>query len=73
MIWTTSIIGGMLWLSAKFRSLETLIYTEMSKQDQHVYRIETRVQRLEFKAFGHTSLGHTADTTAPDNEATFPS
>lgn len=58
LVWTTSVIGGMIWLNGKFRSLEGTIYRESEKlrreYDGKFYHHNTRIQRLEIKAFGFT-------------------
>lgn len=73
MVWTSSIIGGIIWLSAKFRGLEKTIYREMDKlrreSNTRFYSHDTRIQRLEIKTFGFTK-GNGADT--PDDGKTFP-
>lgn len=57
--WTTSVIILAGWLHAKFRFLESTIYREMEKRralvDREFRIIETKMQRLEIKAFGFTT------------------
>lgn len=73
-VWTTSIVGGVIWLTGKFRALEKIIYREMDKHrkedDVHFYAHGTRLQRLEIKAFGFT--GGNGGPVVPDSGATFP-
>lgn len=66
-IWTTSIIGGMIWLTNKFRNLEKTIYKEIGRVS---YNHDTRIQRLEYKAFGFS--GSNGGPVIPDDGATFP-
>ena len=74
LIWTTSIIGGIIWLGVKFRDVEKTIYREMYKLRREYeikyYTHNTRIQRLEIRAFGFTTtqLG----PTIPDDGETFP-
>lgn len=74
LIWTTSVIGGMVWLNAKFRSHESILYRELAKLRRELaamnYSYNTRIQRLEIKAFGFTGGNGTA--VEPDDGKTFP-
>ena len=58
LVWTTSVIGGMIWLNGKFRSLENTIYRELEKMrreyELRLFSHNARIQRLEIKAFGFT-------------------
>ncbi len=73
LVWTTSVIGGMIWLNGKFRNIEKAIYRESEKlrreYDGKFNGHNTRIQRLEIKAFGFTD-GNGA--SQPDDGATFP-
>lgn len=57
-VWTTSIIGGIIWLTGKFRGLERALYRETDKHRRENDALFTnhlvRIQRLEIKAFGFT-------------------
>lgn len=57
-IWTTSIIGGVIWLNTKFRSVERAIYREDERHrktnDARFNDLLLRVQRLELRVFGFT-------------------
>lgn len=59
--YTASLIGLMLWLTGKFRSVEVLIYKEMSGlKDEHrdaVGDVRDRVYKLEVAVFGVTNTG----------------
>lgn len=61
LVWTATVVSAMLWLSAKFRSIEATIYREMDKRrremDPLIQDLFTRTQRLEFKVFGFTHSG----------------
>ena len=74
MVWTTSIIGGIIWLNGKFRSLEKAIYIESDKlrreYEHRLYNQNTRTQRLEIKVFGFS--GTNGGAVEPDDGATFP-
>lgn len=58
LIWTTSIIGGVVWLSAKFRIIERAIYREderhRAKNDAEFEEQRLRIHRLELRVFGFT-------------------
>lgn len=57
-LWSASIIGGMIWLNTKFRSLEKSIYREdekhRQKNDEEFEDHKLRIQRLELRVFGFT-------------------
>jgi hypothetical protein len=71
MVWTSSIVGAVLWLSGKFRGVEQTIYKEMDKLRREVearhYNINTRIQRLEIKLFGFAGPDRSTATTPQDN------
>lgn len=69
-VWTTSVIGGMIWLTSKFRNLEKTIYRESAKHSISLYAHNTRIQRLEIKAFGFA--GGNGGPVIPDSGASFP-
>lgn len=69
-VWTTSIIGGMIWLTGKFRHLEKTIYREAAKHSVTLYAHNTRIQRLEIKAFGFS--GSNGGPVIPDSGDSFP-
>lgn len=73
MVWTTSVIGGIIWLNTKFRSIETIVYRELEKYrnryDTHLYANDTRLQRVELRLFGFT--GGNGASSSDDGE-TFP-
>ena len=58
LVWTTSVIGGMIWLNAKFAAIHSLVYREMDKhrrEDDRQFDEQGRaIQRLELNAFGFT-------------------
>lgn len=74
LVWTTSIIGGMIWLNAKFRGVEQTVYREAAKLrhefDAKHYNLNTRTQRLELRLFGFS--GTNGATVIPDDGDTFP-
>lgn len=57
-LWTSSIIGGMVWLNAKFRNVEKAIYREderhRTRNDAEFEETKLRIQRLELRIFGFT-------------------
>lgn len=57
-LWTSSVIAGMVWLNAKFRNVERAIYREDEKHrttnDARFNDLLLRVQRLELRVFGFT-------------------
>ena len=57
-LWTASVVSVVLWLSAKFRSLERLIYSEANKIMRRNSELEIRLMRVELKVFGFT---HTSE------------
>lgn len=74
LVWTTSVIGGMLWLNAKFRGIEKTVYREAARlrhdfEARH-YNLNTRTQRLELKLFGFS--GTNGGAVMPDDGETFP-
>lgn len=73
-IWTTSVITGMLWLTNKFRSLEATIHRESNRNRQmfetQLHHHATRLLRLEIKAFGYS--GTNGGSVIPDDGESFP-
>lgn len=72
-VYTASVVGGVVWLNGKFRSLEKTIYKELEKHagrnDRLFGQLSTRILRLEIKAFGFThapSLQQTSEDESPD-------
>ncbi len=57
-VYTSSIIGLVMWLSNKFRAVERIFYRELSgykaRSDHNFLAYGLRIQRLELKAFGFT-------------------
>jgi len=74
LVWTTSIIGGMVWLTGRFRMLEASIHRESNKNRQmfeaQLHLHSSRIQRLEIKAFGFTATNGGA--SIPDDGESFP-
>ena len=58
--YTVSIVGLVLWLTTKFRSLEVLIYKEMnSLKEEHrddIEDIRNRLYRVELATWGTTKV-----------------
>lgn len=58
MVWTSSIIAGVIWLESRFRRVEGIFYKELDSHktevDEKFANHSQRVQRLELKAFGFT-------------------
>jgi len=69
-VWTTSIVGGVIWLMSWFRRLEKTIYRESAKHSAVLYHYDTRIRRLETKAFGFS--GGNGGPVVPDDGETFP-
>lgn len=74
LVWTCSVIGGMVWLNAKFRGVEKTIYREADKlrreYEGRLYGHNTRIQRLEIKAFGFS--GGNGGMSNVDEGQSFP-
>lgn len=74
LVWTTSVITGMIWLTNKFRNLEATIYRESQKNrsqfETQLWNHSTRIQRLELRAFGFT--GTNGGAQVPDDGESFP-
>jgi hypothetical protein len=74
LVWTTSVIGGMIWLNGKFRSIEQTVYKEATRLrhefDVKHYSLNTRIMRLEMKGFGYS--GGNGGPVTPDDGESFP-
>lgn len=57
-VWTTTVVGVVIWLSSKFRNLEVLLYRELNKHRREIDLTlndhQRRLQILELKGFGYT-------------------
>lgn len=67
MVWTTSVIGGVVWLNAKFRRVEVNFFREADKRrrevDAELRHHAVKIQRLEIYNFGITG----PDFQMPEN------
>ena len=65
--WTGSVIGLVLWLTGRFRSLEAALYRETNslrwESDRKFNANQTKIQRLEIKVFGFTPAAIAQPTT----------
>lgn len=56
--WTVSVIAGAIWLTAKFRAIEVILYKELGQHrreiDERFVQQGDRIQRLEIREFGVT-------------------
>lgn len=61
LLWTTTVVGVVVWLESKFRRLEKLFYKELythtEEDDSKFENHGRRIQRLEIKSFGFTHAG----------------
>lgn len=57
LVWTTSVIGGVLWLNMKFGKIEKLVFREIHKVDVENQSQNMRIQRLELRTFGFIEVG----------------
>lgn len=56
-VWTTTVVALTMWLSRRFRALESLIYRKINEIEKHYYRLHTRLYRIELRVFGSTFAG----------------
>lgn len=64
-VWTTSVVAMVSWLTGKFRHVEVQIYREGDKLKRIVNRHSVRLQRLEADTFGVTHSGEFEDGAEP--------
>lgn len=59
-VYTSSVVGLVLWLSNKFRAMERTFYRELAKHNRQADDIFAtyglRIQRLELRTFGFTEV-----------------
>lgn len=72
-LWTSSVVSLVLWLTNKFRGLERLFYSKMDEHrrddDRQFTKHNIRIQRLEIKNFGFTGGN---GVVIPDDGESFP-